>query len=299
MESKKPWDYGRSLLQDICLTNLLVNSVLKGNKHGAYYFDWNNMGNHSANFSMEYSDEDARFLLQMSLMITNANYREVKLEVPNWLIDTPIYYENCPTNNKISPGRNNYKPALAHILYNKNANLIFIVFSGTVDTCMISIDLNYIQDDIKEILNYNPGMKCHRGIYIAYLSIRSQLIQAIIPYINMGAKIIITGHSLGGGLSNICALDLSYYDPLHYSFASPLIFNPISSQIFDRLVNKSFRIANISDLVVLAPLPIMPNKDIFCHVGQSIVFQNNLGDYRENHSLAYLQKYNIDVKYMS
>ena len=66
-----------------------------------------------------------------------------------------------------------------------------------------------------------------------------------------------------------------------------------SVEVFDKLVKRSYRVSNISDLVTLAPLPVMPNKDVFCHVGTTTSFQKNLGDYRDNNTLAYIQMYNI------
>ncbi|CAH6419637.1 Class 3 lipase [uncultured virus] len=292
----KTLNYGQTLFQDACLINLVVNSILTGDQHGAYVFDWNIIGAHGTQFHPDYNYEDARLLLQLSLMVTNANYREISLGAPEWLIDTPLSYSTCPVINIITNSNktgSKYQMVLAHVLYNERANVAFIVFSGTVDACMVGIDLAYRQDEITGILNYFPGMKAHKGIHAAYLSIREQLIQTILPYINRKAQLIITGHSLGAALSNFCALDLAYYNPLHYSFASPLVFNPATAENFERLVKWSYRVANLSDLVTLAPLPIMPNKDTFCHVGKMIMFQNNLGDYRENHALSYMKMYNI------
>ena len=119
------------------------------------------------------------------------------------------------------------------------------------------------------------------------------MVEIIKSYLSNKPQVIISGHSLGGAISQVCALDLAYYNPIHYSFAAPMVFNQQGYSVFTKLVKYSYRIANISDLVVLSPLPVMPNKDAFFHVGKLIHFQRNLGEYSLNHALAYVQEYNL------
>ena len=49
----------------------------------------------------------------------------------------------------------------------------------------------------------------HRGFLVAYDSLRNFIFDQL-KVLPENTKIIITGHSLGGALANICALDLSY-----------------------------------------------------------------------------------------
>ena len=288
--------YARTIMEDVSLMNILINGILMGYETKAFVFDWSLIGRHSNVFIDTYNLEDAKTLLQLSLIVTNTNFANIPLNAPDWLQDIPISYDVCPLKiiSEGIPNSNINRPAiLAHVLYSERANIVFIVFSGTVNACMAGLDLDYGQIEFDGILNYQPGIKGHKGIYTAYQSIRSELIKNIMPFINNQAKLIITGHSLGAGLSNICALDLAYYNPLHYTFASPLIFNPLGTDVFNKLVHKSYRIANLSDLVALSPLPIMPNKDVFCHVGTPVLFQRNTGEYVDNHSTAYIIEYDI------
>jgi triacylglycerol lipase len=324
-------------IQNACLTNFVVSSILTGAHHKPFHFDWNIIESHGLKFTSEYNYQDARTLLHLSLMVTSSNHKlsepdqqlsiidggyiakladatEYKysssstidgrsiinpLNPPLWLKDTPLIYSECPVR-LISDGFKgtslNNPAIIGHVLYNEKENLVIIAFTGTSNACMAGLDLEYGQVEMKGILNYQEGLKCHGGIYTAYHSIRSQLTETIKMYLPKNPTMIITGHSLGGALSQLCALDMAYYNPIHYSFASPLIFNEVGYHVFTKLVKYSYRIANISDMVVLAPLPIMPNGDNFFHVGSLIHFQRNLGNYSLNHSLAYIQEFELPLK---
>ena len=72
-----------------------------------------------------------------------------------------------------------------------------------------------------------------------------------------------------------------------------MIFNIAAAQVYNNLVPTTYRVHNLSDLVTMSPLPIMPNAMSFLHAGQHIVFQSNLADYARNHSAAYMDYYNL------
>lgn len=284
-------------IQDTCLISLIISSIFKGNQQRRLFnFTWDQINNPNLSFNQEYSYEDARFLLQLSLMVTDANFTGKQLELPQYFEKTVLIYTECPLpliSQGISNSSLNKPAALGYILYNKQTNFLFIIFTGTSNLCMAGLDLAYSQVELNNILNYTPGLRGHKGIYLAYNSIRSKLIQVVAKYLVQKPKIIISGHSLGGALSQLCALDLAFYDPIHYSFATPMIFNYRGYLTFTQLVKYSYRVANVSDLVVLSPLPVMPNGDAFFHVGKSLIFQRNLGNYSTNHSVAYLQEFNL------
>jgi len=276
--------------------NLIVTSLFIGPNTESIIFPWDRIGHHSTIFNTEYNYTDAQVLLQLSLMVSEAAFAKKSLDPPSWLHDTELIYDSCPNiiiHFKFPHSKFNKPSILGHILYNEQGNILFIVFTATNNVCLATLDLDHYQTELSDILNYNSGVKGHKGIYMAYQSIRPKLIQTLLKYTEKNPQIIVTGHSLGGGLSQLCALDLAFYNPIHYSFASPLIFNPKGAEIFDNLVKYSYRIANLSDLVVISPLPVMPNGDSFCHVGKLVYFQRNLGNYKLNHSYAYAQEYNL------
>lgn len=283
-------------VQDLCLTNLLTSAIFTGSHHSPFHFTWDRIGQHGAIFNSQYNHDDARILLQLSFMITDSVAYGVPLNVPSWLEGTEIKYDVCPVE-LISKGIGNSKyndpSTVAQLLYSPGANIIFIIFVGTSNMCMAALDLAYHQTDYNGIANYIPGLKGHKGVYSMYMSIRDKLHTALAQYLHDEPQIIITGHSLGGALSHLCALDLAEYNPLHYSFASPLIFNEVGYRQYTELVKNSYRVANMSDLVVSSPLPIMPNKEVFWHVGELISFQHNSGVYSYNHTQAYAKQYQL------
>jgi hypothetical protein len=288
------------LVQEACLVNLITNSIFNRDGYESPPFTWERIGQHSTSFCSDFCYEDAQVLLQLSLMVGRANSEERPLDSPSWLEETLLVYNQCPSNiisSMASKSPANKSATLGHILYSKQANILFIVFTSTSNTCMAVLDLTYRQVELDDILNYVPGLRGHQGVYIAYQSIRRQLTKTIDKYLNnlsgTQPQIIICGNSLGGALSQVCALDLAFYNPIHYSFASPMVFNKIGHDLFTKHVKCSYRVANISDLVVILPLPVMPNEDAFYHVGKLIHFQRNLADYPSNHSLAYAQEFHI------
>ena len=283
-------------IQEACLTNLLFGSILMGPHHKPFGFTWDRLANHKPSFDTHYNYEDTQLLLEMSFICTDSHAYGLPFNVPNWLTNHELKYDVCPVEliSKGIPESGYNDPApVVNVFYAEGSNLLFVVFVGTSNICMGALDAAYHQTELVGINHYIPGMKGHRGVYAIYNSIRDKLIRTLTPYLPRNPQIIITGHSLGGGVSQICALDLSEYDPIHYSFAAPMIFNGLGYEAFNRTVKYSYRIANGSDLITLAPLPVMPNKDVFYHVGQLVYFQRNFGDYPQNHTLAYVQEYGL------
>lgn len=283
-------------IRDVYLLDLITSSLTTRHNFTAK-FSWNRIINHEKNFNTDYNFEDAQTLLELSLITST----EIPLSAPLTLAHTALKYNICPqplVANVIPQSPMNEPAVLGHILYDKRNSVLYIVFTGTVNGCMAMIDLDYPQTTIGELRNAAPDIKCHRGFYRAYTSIRSILVNSVKQYVaqDPALQIVITGHSLGGALSQLCAYDLAYYHPVHYSFASPMIFNPIGAYAFDKFVTHSFRVANISDLVIMAPLAVMPNKDAFCHVGQLIYFQHNFGDFSLNHTFSYMLQYQLDYQ---
>lgn len=288
-------------IQDLSLVGILVTSLFMGPEHKSFGFTWAKYNNKQVRLTdmvkEEYNPIFTGFLLQLSLMITESSYLSTSLLLPNFMNSVKraiLSYDNCP-HPLISKGLPNIsinKPAMVANLFYQD-NILLIAFTGTINGCMAALDLSYTQVELNNIRNYIVGCKGHRGIYLIYQSIRDKLIKSIEPLLsNPKLKIIIFGHSLGGGLSQLCTLDLASYDPIHYSFASPKVFNKVGYKLFSTLIKHSYRVTNLSDLIVLTPLSIMPNGDMFYNVGELIYFERNLGTYSLNHTTAYIEEYN-------
>jgi predicted lipase len=79
-------------------------------------------------------------------------------------------------------------------------------------------------------------------------------------------SIKITGHSLGGALATMLAVDLAansvWVNPIVYTFASPRVGDKVFAGTYDNLVATSWRLSNLNDLVPKLP----PELTGFVHV---------------------------------
>jgi len=82
---------------------------------------------------------------------------------------------------------------------------------------------------------------------------------ATLPFPQPVSTVTICGHSLGGALVTLLALDLAantdFKNPTVYTYASPRTGDPSFASTYNQVVKNSFRIANRLDLVPKLPLP--------------------------------------------
>ncbi|NER00402.1 MAG: lipase family protein, partial [Cyanothece sp. SIO2G6] len=98
----------------------------------------------------------------------------------------------------------------------------------------------------------------HRGFVKAYLSVRDAIHQHITT--QNDTSVVVTGHSLGGAIATLCALDLQYNffdaDAVKlYTFGCPRVGNADFRQSFSRRVPQSYRIINGMDIIPAMPRP--------------------------------------------
>ncbi len=88
---------------------------------------------------------------------------------------------------------------------------------------------------------------------------------------NVGYTLTISGHSLGGSLATLAALDVVasgvHNNPDVYTFASPYVGDGLFANTYDRLVTRTWRIANQMDIVTHLP----PSLLGYTHVQQPVV----------------------------
>lgn len=105
-------------------------------------------------------------------------------------------------------------------------NAVTIAFRGSVDI------KNWIYNLNTAIVNYPgcSGCQVHQGFYSAYTGV-APLVRAMVNSLlstYKGAKLVITGHSLGGAMAILCALDMK---SLHgkvdyvYTYGQPRVGN--------------------------------------------------------------------------
>lgn len=80
-----------------------------------------------------------------------------------------------------------------------------------------------------------------------------------LPFKQPVTSVTICGHSLGGALATLLALDVAantkYNSPIVYTYASPRVGDPPFVSVYNHVVPNTFRIANRIDLVPKLPLP--------------------------------------------
>lgn len=248
-----------------------------------------------------YSDDIARSLLEFAYLVMIHN-REVSDKLPN-----PIELKP-PNFDVVIPIDILNMCNVAWVFYSTSMNIMVISFTGTYNYSLIAADVDYYQRDPTSIHNYVKGMRIHGGFWTLYQLIQSTLLNTVTKYINIDTQVLITGMSLGGATSTICTLDLhgrtlangvTLTNLVHYSFASPRLFNITGSRHYDQFKISSYRIENGCDIIPDVPFPIMLVSlnpftiQDFVHVDVLEYFKLNLGTYYDNHILAYLKHYNL------
>lgn len=237
----------------------------------------------------KYSSAVANSLMQIAVAITEFNCPNLVLPLPAPFDQMEIIYGTNPITQQST--------MFAVYFYSQQYNTGAIVFSGTAFTSEFIEDFNYSQVPPAGLHNLNaPGLDplVHKGFYEIYMSIRNQIFQIINARGGLGSytQFIVTGHSLGGALSTLAAIDL--YNPsnadvlIHYSFASPRVGNIAFAQIFNSLVTESRRVYNTEDIVPTLP-PAVYESYIYDQTQNGYGFTLNLGTLDNNHTQAYLE----------
>jgi len=170
---------------------------------------------------------------------------------------------------------------------------IVIGFRGTKDPRNFITDAEFFRTLLCEEIN---GDKCevHAGFLRAFESIIGDLRhmlghQPVFHYQDC-RPLVITGHSLGGALAILAALELKrigYQVSQVYTFGQPRVGNGAFSRMYNfALGAKTFRVVYEEDIV--ARIPHLPRMfDPYRHVGQEIFLPTD-GKIIENPSVARL-----------
>lgn len=173
---------------------------------------------------------------------------------------------------------------------------MMLVFNGTMFRDEWINDADFRQVAPNRLRSYRSGMLVHRGFWNVYQTVREDMIRLVKE--RSPQNLIITGHSLGGALSTLAAMDYPDQENLyHYSFASPRVGNQLFAEIYQQTVPVQFRVANTEDLVPELP-PSVVGTNHFQHVLGLVHFSINLNSAGENHVKAYLDGIGDQDKYV-
>ncbi len=163
---------------------------------------------------------------------------------------------------------------------------VFVTFRGTV---MKSIkgwldDIKYLE----LVVAWEGDARIHRGFLETYEGVRTQTIAAIksLTAHATHVNIIVTGHSLGGAMADIAALDfkMNQFPDASvslYTFGCPRVGDKKFRTLVDSHVEDSWRVTHYRDMVVHYP----PKSDAmsfhFHHVGTEVYYNKHSTGYRQ------------------
>lgn len=131
--------------------------------------------------------------------------------------------------------------------------------------------------------DFKQEVQVHSGFLSAYDSVRNRIISLIklsIGYFSEDGletipkwQVYVTGHSLGGALATLLALELAssrmakcgVISVTMYNFGSPRVGNRRFAEVYNEKVKDSWRVVNHRDII-----PTVPRLMGYCHVAQPV-----------------------------
>ncbi|KAI8613818.1 Alpha/Beta hydrolase protein [Chytriomyces sp. MP71] len=173
---------------------------------------------------------------------------------------------NCTTCCRGSAGTKNISTfggtpfaATGFTAINPNSNTIIIAFRGTNSLDTWISDLLIAKPDY-DLPSAPPGTKVHYGFLSLWQTVRVEVIENVIHLLeahnDSNPRILFTGHSLGGALATIAAVDI--FQHLHdrlvpsqvtlLTFGQPRVGNPTFSNWVNAFnFSNTFRVTNQDD----------------------------------------------------
>ncbi|MEK3878413.1 lipase family protein [Paenibacillus sp. FSL M7-0420] len=158
---------------------------------------------------------------------------------------------------------------------------IIVAWRGSISTNDWLSNMNAAQKPFQYI---KEPCLTHRGFTDIYASAREAIL-SVLGTLSPEKTLFVTGHSLGGALATLCALDVAansaFTAPRLYTYGSPRVGDPDFAKAFSRYVRSSYRYANLFDVTTYVPptvykLPKQKTKYYYTHVQtlKSLSFQN-------------------------
>ena len=148
----------------------------------------------------------------------------------------------------------------AYVAYDSTNEEIIVSFRGTngVDFENWATNLDWTYKDYKDV----SGAKVHGGFHEAYEAVSDEVIAAVqtLMTAHTSANIMVTGHSLGGALATLCAVDIKRrINPtvkvFLYTFGSPRVGNDkMADYIMTKYPDGQYsRVTHYDDMVAHVP----------------------------------------------
>jgi hypothetical protein len=158
---------------------------------------------------------------------------------------------------------------LAYVGYSTENEEIIVAFRGTNNLVNWVNDLKFLKTD--QALDGIPNALTARGFYKCYLALRNGVYNAVLANIKLNPSftIKVIGHSLGGAISSITTLDLTFnakLSPQSYTFGSPRAGDHGFASAYESYVAAFWRLTHDDD-----PVPHLPFQKLgFYHIPHEI-----------------------------
>ena len=182
----------------------------------------------------------------------------------DYTVVTTIYANDLATD--MNPGRADVEVSIGLICQDDKTGDVAIALRGTEGTLEWIHDADFLQVPCPFLAGAG---QTEDGFTDMYQSLRTAtdpgaptVVKALatLPFSQPVGSVTICGHSLGGALATLLALDVAanttFTDPSVYTYASPRTGDSLFASTFDQVVKNSYRVANRLDVVPALPPPI-------------------------------------------
>lgn len=166
-----------------------------------------------------------------------------------------------------------------------------LAFRGSSSSMDWVYDFTAQQTEFTPIKNVG---NTHKGFTDIYLALREQIFQ-LLELLRPELPLFITGHSLGGALATLAAIDIatnsSFQAPIVYTFGAPRVGDPTFVKSYNYTVPVHWRIQNKFDIVPHLPTlvyhsPLTDETYFYLHVKGEVQRSFRYGSVVSNHILS-------------
>lgn len=157
--------------------------------------------------------------------------------------------------------------------------------------------VDWVSDFIAQQTPYRAvknGGQTHKGFTDIYMSARAQIL-AIIEKLPGDKPLFITGHSLGGALATLAAIDIAcnshISSPIVYTFGTPRVGDPKFVRLYNSKISTHWRFQNEYDIVPHLPTLVYQSPNTkktyyYMHVKGEVKRSFRMGSVSGNHILS-------------
>ncbi len=193
--------------------------------------------------------------------LTNAAGQKLSAGGIDYLVVTTIYANDLATD--VNPTRADDQVSIGLICQVDQAGDVVIAIRGTEGILEWIHDAEFLLVPCPFLVGAG---RTEDGFTAMYESLRSEpepdsptVVDALatLQFPHPVSSVTICGHSLGGALATLLALDVAantaFNDPAVYSYGSPRTGDSLFASTYNQVVKKSYRIANRLDIVPTLP----------------------------------------------